>query len=343
MIDVGKCEMSVRQTADEIETDAARWVMRLDREGQAPALTADLEAWLAGDVRRAGALLQAEAAWALLDRGRMLNHGERGASRRHRPVQLGRRQLLIGGGAAIAAGVVGLVAYRPSTDHYGTALGEIRRVPLADGSTVAINTASTVDIELAPKLRRVRLDKGEAWFQVAKDPSRPFLVEAGAVRVQAVGTAFSVRRRDGGAEVLVTEGVVKVWATSAAGQVTRLAAGERAFVADNAAVSETAAEPSEVDRQLAWRAGKIDLAGETLGQAVTEFNRYNARSLVVADAALSGERLYGIFRIDDPEGFAQAVASSLGASVSLSDPTRVVIGGDSGMKTPPGSEKENGA
>ncbi len=343
MIDVGKYEMSVRQTADEIETDAARWVMRLDREGHVPALTADLESWLAGDARRAGALLQAEAAWTLLDRGQMLNHGERGASRRRRPVQLGRRELLIGGGAAIAASVAGLAVFRPSSDRYGTALGEIRRIPLADGSTVAINTASTIDVELAPKLRRVRVDKGEAWFQVAKDRSRPFLVEAGAVRVQAVGTAFSVRRRDGGAEVLVTEGVVKVWAVGAAGQVTRLAAGERAFVTDKAAVSESATEPSEVDRQLAWRAGKIDLAGETLGQAVAEFNRYNTRSLVVANAALSSERLYGIFRIDDPEGFAQAVANSLGAPVSVSDPTRIVIGESNGVKSPPGSEKEKGA
>src|SRR3546814_2061558 len=95
---------------------------------------------------------------------------------------------------------------------YATSVGEIRRVPLADGSIAAINTASAIDVKLDDAARHVRVVEGEAWFQVARDKQRPFVVAAGRARVRAVGTAFSVRRRAGGADVLVTEGEVEVWA-----------------------------------------------------------------------------------------------------------------------------------
>lgn len=72
----------------------------------------------------------------------------------------------------------------------------------------------------------------------------------------------------------------------------------------------------EIDRALAWRSGKIDLAGETLADAVAEFNRHNRRKLVIADERLSGERLFGVFRTDDPDGFASAVYRSLGVRVA---------------------------
>lgn len=321
--------MSVRQSANEIEAEAVRWVVRLDREGRTSELAADLDAWLSADTRRQGALLQAEAAWAMLDRGHMLaTEDVAPAPAKPNVVRLPRRALFAGAGAAIAAGVGAMIVMN-LPDRYGTAVGEIRRIPLADGSTAAINTSSSIDVTLGARLRRVRLEKGEAWFQVARDASRPFLVEAGPVRVQAVGTAFSVRRRADGADILVTEGVVKVWVQGAEGHVVRLPAGSKAFMADNAAVSERAGEPSEIDRELAWRAGKIDLAGETLGHAVEEFNRYNARKLTVTDPALAEERLYGVFRTDDPEGFAGAVAASLHASVS-SDPNQIRIGRKAG-------------
>jgi transmembrane sensor len=147
-------------------------------------------------------------------------------------------------------------------------------------------------------------------------------------RVRAVGTAFSVRRLEGGAEILVTEGVVEAWREDAEGHRARLVAGDKAFIANDAGITEAAAKPSEIDRRLAWRSGQIDLAGETLGEAVEEFNRYNIRKLVVADAALTQERLYGVFRTDDPEGFARSVRLSIGAPVVLGE-TEIRIGASS--------------
>ncbi|WP_204272534.1 FecR domain-containing protein, partial [Enterobacter hormaechei] len=85
-------------------------------------------------------------------------------------------------------------------------------------------------------------------FQVAKDSKRPFLVEAGKIRVQAVGTAFAVRRRQAGADIFVTEGVVEAWTSGAGAPHIRIAAGEHAFVADDAAVVRAPASASSVYR-----------------------------------------------------------------------------------------------
>lgn len=314
----------MRETPEEIEEAAVRWVWRFDHEGHAPELQAELEVWLAGDRRRQGAFLQAEAMWAVLDRGQQLAGVIPIEARRPRN-PLSRRTLLAGGGAAVAVSLSGVAYLALPRERYGTAQGEIRRIPLKDGSIAAINTTSVVEVDLKPDIRRVTVARGEAWFQVAKNPERPFVVEAGRVRVRAVGTAFSVRRYDKGADVLVSEGVVEAWVEGAEGHRVRIAAGEKAFVADNSAISEQKAGSSEIDRQLAWRAGMIDLAGETLAAAAAEFNRYNSRKLIVTDPRIAQERFYGVFRIDDPEGFANAVRQSLGATVDARDPAEIRI------------------
>ena len=309
--------------AEDIDAEAARYVARMDGDDWSDASEDELDAWLARDPRHPGALLRAQAAWMTLDRPFAAHAASRDKSA---PApRFSRRGLLVGGGAAIAASIAGVALLSGGTS-YATAVGEIRRVPLGDGSIAAINTASAIDVRLAETGRDVRLDRGEAWFQVASDSNRPFVVAAGRARVRAVGTAFSVRRGDGGAHVLVTEGVVEVWAEGAEGHRVRLAAGSRAFVADNAAIAETPAAPSAIDRALAWRNGKIDLAGDRLDAAAAEFNRYNQRRIVVGDPAIAGERFDGVFRTDDPEGFAKAVEVSLSVPVDLSDPTQIRIG-----------------
>ncbi|MGH6613706.1 FecR family protein [Sphingomonas sp.] len=313
-----------RETASEREAAAARWAMRLDAGGTV-AMEAELAEWLAGDDRRKGALLQAEAALALI--GDALNHEhdeEMGAVSPAATI-FTRRRLIGAAVATLAASVAGgVLLYRPG-ETYRTALGEVRRVPLADGSIAVVNTQSTVDVTIGDQVRTIRLEQGEAWFQVAHDKARPFTVETGPVRVRAVGTAFSVRRFGNGSEVLVNEGVVEAWLAGAERRLVRLTAGQRAFLADRGG-TPIAVEGAEAERGLAWRAGKIDLAGEPLSYAVAEFNRYNDRKLVIADSALAGERFYGVFRVDDPEGFAVTVHDSLKAPVTLSDKAEIRIG-----------------
>jgi transmembrane sensor len=307
-----------RQDAAAIADEAAAWVAKMDADGWCDADEAALGRWMVADPRRRGALLQAQAAWIALD--------VRPAAVAATPL-LRRRTMMQLAGGALAASLAGGVFLLTRGITYRTQLGEIRRVPLADGSTATINTGSEVQVVLADRRRTVTIAQGEAWFRVAKDATRPFVVEAGPVVVQAVGTAFSVRRRDHGADVVVTEGVVEVWTAQADGYRTSLSAGQSAFVGDNAAVRINKEEPSAVDRTLAWRTGAIDIGGQTLAAAIGEFNRYNRRKLELADQRLAGEQIDGLFHTDDPEGFARAIRASFNVEVDLADDRVIRIGG----------------
>src|SRR5690349_3417261 len=165
--------MSERETAEAINEQAMRWVARLDREGPDAGLQVELDTWLAGDPRREGAFLRAEAAWGMLDRAGVLTPEVEDEPVAEPPT---RRRMLLGGGlaAAMAATAGGWLTLRTlRTVRIRTAKGEIRRVPLADGSMAIVNTDTRVNVDLREDLRAVALDDGEAWFQVAKDKSRP--------------------------------------------------------------------------------------------------------------------------------------------------------------------------
>lgn len=301
-------------SANEIDDEAALWAVRIDARGAEAEQDPELKAWLAGDPRRAGALLRAQAAISFLDRGRALA----GSTPLQTPSS-NRRALIAAGGVLAALAGGGLWRLRPQ--RLDTGLGEIRRVPLADGSMVAINTSSTLEIDLKPKAREISLKQGEAWFQVAKDPERPFVVAAGPVRVRAVGTAFSVRRREqdaSGVDIMVTEGVVEAWVEGVDAPRHRLSAGGRLVLASTSAtpVVESA---SDIERSLAWRNGEIALDGESLEEAAKLFNRYNSRPIVIEDPDLAKERFVGLFQTNAPESFASAVAATLGAEVRVDE------------------------
>jgi transmembrane sensor len=316
--------MSERETSEAIEDRAAQWVARIDRSGGDPSAEAELALWLAGDDRRRGAYFRAQSAWHMLDRASVLRGGrpiEEIEAAEHAEAAklsgwLSRRQMFLGGAAAAAAVAVvaaGITLWPDRAERIETAVGEIRRVPLKDGSMMAVNTATRLAVDLRPEIRKVAIDEGEAWFQVAHDRARPFVVEAGPVRVQAVGTAFSVRRMPNGADVLVTEGVVEVWSVGDEANRRRLAAGSRTFVGDNSGPQQVADTHADVDRTLAWRSGQLIFDGDTLGQAAAEFNRYNNVQVRIDDPALSGERFVGRFRTNEPEAFVRAAATILDA------------------------------
>ena len=316
-----------RESPAERERDAARWAIRLGEDPDAQTL-AELEEWLAGDRRRRGALLQMQSVSRLAEMALSENSEPEEAAYSLVPGEIdhrmARRHVL--GMAAAAAGLVvtGILVLEKGTKSYATVRGEVRSIPLADGSMAVMNTQSRINVTLADKSRTVRLDTGEAWFKVAHDRSKPFVVEAGPVRVRAVGTAFSVRRLDQGSRIEVSEGRVEIWSEYHPMERTPLSAGQGAFVADSGKVANAATV--DVDRRLAWREQRIDLEGETLAQAVAEFNRYNERQLVIVDPGLAGERFHGVFRAEDPEAFAIAVHDSLRVPVSLSEPAEIRIG-----------------
>src|ERR1700722_12849397 len=342
------------------ETDlvAAGWAVRLNEH----ALTADeqreLDQWLAADARPRGALLRAQAAWADLDRlATLRGHGDARPARcdedvdsrsRFLPAAIAaplptsprnlppaptggrgpapsqpRRHFLVAAGlASVTFGAAGLWYFEEHDRTYVSKLGEVRRVILADGSRMVLNTATEATVRFDKMRREIELATGEGLFQVAKDPGRPFIVHAGSVSVRAVGTVFSVRTVDQRVDVTVTEGVVELVdnSTAGGGLIRRVAANETATVMDTREVQVQKIHHDEAERRLAWRDGMVDFAGERLIDAVGEINRHNHRRIVVDDPTLASRPVVGIFRANDPDGFAATVATALGAqSVNYND------------------------
>jgi transmembrane sensor len=301
---------------------AAQFVARMDADMWSEADEASLQAWLSEDPKRQGLLLEMQAEWLALapaPAASVLAEEEETA-----PTHWGRRGVL-GGIAASAAIAFGVTRWREAPAEFSTRLGEIRRLPLSDGSVMTINSGSNLSVVMEKRARQVELSQGEAWFEVAKDAHRPFVVTAGNVRVRAVGTAFSVRRRETGVEVQVTEGVVETWSDGDRSLRMRLKAGDRAMLSAHAVLDYETDIASSLDRSLAWRSGMIDLDGRTLADAAEEFNRYNVRQIIIADPQVAREELSGLFRINDPDGFAETVKTSLGVSVDASDPELIRI------------------
>ena len=299
--------------SDLIEEEAARWALR---HPLGPEENHALEDWLAQDRRHAGALLRMQAALSSIDRAITVDRDTPDKTVRRGP---SRRWMLGGlGSAAAAAAGAGVIGWpHLSGERVKTARGEIRRLPLVDGSIATIDTESDLRVSMVGETRRIALTAGQAWFQVAKDRHRPFIVDAGIAQVRAVGTAFSVRRTVAGVQIAVTEGTVVAWRDEARGAMSVLTAGQYATFTRYQDAPQTGTAPAAIERSLAWREGEISLEGETLGDAAAAFNRYNRQQLVVSDPALARERLVGLFKIGNPADFAAMLERSIGVAATV--------------------------
>lgn len=317
------------ESAADIEAAAAAWAAKVDRGALSAQDQAALEAWAAADPRRAGAYARALAASAYFDKAAALGPGF--APSRHpaaaRPIDwpMDRRRLLGGAGALIAASVVGGVGVYAlhGRGRIATPKGDVRRVSLPEGSAITLNTDTALRRALGPDLRRIDLLRGEALFDVAKDPSRPFVVFARGVQVRAVGTSFTVRLHDDGrVDVAVSEGVVEVRKPDV--PTVRLVAETQAFVPMQGDIERAPAPAAALERALAWREGRIDLAGMSLARAAEEFARYSDRPILIEDPAVGAMKVTGVYSVSDPEGFARAAALSLDLEASA-DPGAIRI------------------
>jgi transmembrane sensor len=198
--------------------------------------------------------------------------------------------------------------------RYETAVGQQRTVRLDDGSVVALNTGSLVEVAFTADGRNVRLLRGQALFRVAKNPNWPFVVTAGDRRVTAVGTAFDVRLDGKRVKVVLMEGKVRVDPVKRQGvsrlfpQLARedLTPGEQ-LVTQGAEAG--AVEPADLEREMSWQSGEVIFKDDTLGSAVAEMNRYSERRIVVRDPRVAALKVSGIFRTSRPENFVAAVTT----------------------------------
>ena len=216
-----------------------------------------------------------------------------------------------------------------SVEHasYLTAIGILQTVPLSDGSSAVLSSDSRMQVSLSHDERRIDLDQGEAFFEVSKDPGRPFVVSVGGRQVVAVGTRFSVRRDGADLRVVVTEGIVRLesGATPSSGQTptTLLKAGSVAHATNKGLLVRTGSV-EEAERQLDWRGGYLAFHDTPLADATAEFNRYNTRKIVVADAEAGAMRVGGNFRWSNTDAFVRLLEQAFPVRAEQ-HPDRIIL------------------
>jgi len=309
--------MTTRLSSEQIYDEAAYWAARVDA-GDLPADDqAVFEQWLAADTRHYGAYAQACALLTPIRKPAPMRLVE--------PTRRPRRHFLIGGGiAATLLAAMGIRNYSKwflGEDRYRTQIGEMKVIPLSDGSVVTLNTNSEIAVRYTPSQRLIELVHGEALFDVAKNKLRPFIVQTGTALVRAVGTSFSVKvLPDQPVQVLVREGIVEVKRPGVpVAPVVLVAMNSRAIAPQDAPITAKPVETSEVGRELAWRVGRLAFHGETLAQAAAEFSRYSDARIQIDDPDVARQKVTGLFVSTDPVGFANAVAVSFDLHTEISD------------------------
>lgn len=310
---------------DDIDERAATWAIRCAEGPLNDASQRELDEWLASDTRHLGAWVRAQAMWLDIDRLVALDAGEKldlAPVATARPILW--RTIAIAAALLLVIGL-SLIAHNYLAGRIATERGEVRQIALDDGSTLFLNGGSVVQVRYRAGQRRVILRKGEASFRVAHDTARPFIVEAGGVRVRAVGTEFSVgmdQHRD--VSVLVSEGVVRVADDRGAAEVRQTLRRNDQLVAVGTGIRRDRLEPAEISRRLAWRQGLLVFRGQMLADAAAEVNRYAAKPVVINDPTLGRAEFLGVFKIGDSRAFAEGAAAAFNGEVSET-PDQIVL------------------
>lgn len=313
---------------------AADW-FALRRSGAMTVEAAvEFEAWLADPDNRA-AFADVEATWALADAARddpaMLALRE-AAERAHRPA---RRRWLRGG--AIAAGLAAaLVVWPLATSDLTASLptpvdrtlstgsGQMTTMTLPDGTVVTMDANTQLRMRDLPGQRLVTMDRGRAFFRVARNDARPFNLIAGGKKVTALGTAFDVNLADDCFALVLVEGKVKVADVTAfrRPQTAELTPGARLLVATE---GRWAVTHVNVDKETGWLRGWMTYDSAPMGRIAEDLNRYSEKQIVIADAQVAATPMMGAFKPGDVDSFVRAARYYRFAQVKSETADEVVL------------------
>lgn len=325
------------EKAKAVRDQAIAWLVRVESDSADEDDWLGLEAWLAEapEHREAYGQLELMSA-AFADQSHLIAPGLAAddpgevadlVARRSPPARPGvsRRAWITGAAAAAAAvlaGVIGIsVMGRPATTVYEAERGAARTVVLADGSTIGLNGGSTIRVRMERGARRVFMQDAEASFDVARDASRPFIVEAGDRRVQVLGTEFNVRSTTGTVTVTVRRGVVQVGAQRGGGRVDRLTVGKELTHRVGSAVSRV--RDVAPDEAFAWKTGRLVCRDRRLADIVADLNRQLPTPIIVEGRA-ADLRFSGVLVVDDEaavlrtlEAYLPVRAARIGGEIRL--------------------------
>lgn len=302
----------------EIDRVAAMWAAMRDLRSLTPREEEEFSAWLAASPLHLGAYGRAEAVLARLERlnpNSALTLVGKGNSIQRRTVLFG---TAAAASLAIVAGTVISGLTQSEKKSVSTAVGQIKRIILDDGSVVLMNTDTSIHIAYTAAERRIFLEKGEAIFEVAKNRARPFIVTAGDAEIKAVGTSFSVLRLPSRAiEVLVQEGVVELQRQLGSSEIpVRAGRNIKAILVKDAPILTTSIPQKTLTQDLEWRKGRIVFENQTLERAAVEYSRYSNVRISI-DPSASQRTVTGLFSSNDPVGFARTAAGLLNLQVEV--------------------------
>jgi transmembrane sensor len=210
--------------------------------------------------------------------------------------------------ATILLSVLTLLLLQLGGNEFETGIGEQRRVVLEDGSSIHLNTATVAQVRYSRARRAVEMSTGEAYFDVARDTDRPFLVDTAQGRIEVVGTAFAVYASNSATRLTVAEGKVRFTANS--GEQTMLMPGQRVRI------THQGIERSRVERRDigTWMAGQLEYDDVTLSDLIGDLNRYFPTRMVLSDPTLGERHVVASLRLEDQEGVLDTLNETLGLS-----------------------------
>ena len=300
-------------SAEEIEEVAARWLVRQDEAGWTEESRAELKAWLASSPAHEAAYYRLEYSWRMADRLAALRQPAVGRtpgffSRHWWGMSIAASLLIV---CLTSTAFLYRAGYLFFSQTYQTEIGGRSTVPMKDGTTVDLNTNTTLRTDVNSYRRTVWLDRGEAYFEVAHDATSPFVVWIGSRKVTVLGTKFLIRRTGDDVRVTVIEGRVRFDPSSEDAAKTKvLTHGESVFMA---ARSELVLHQSaeELQDELSWREGRLSFDGNSFADVVAEFNRYNRKQVVVVGSARNIP-ISGHFKATNVDAFVRLVKRAYG-------------------------------
>jgi transmembrane sensor len=298
-----------RQISSRQRTEAASWFARLGNRRVTTQALDEFEAWRENPANDA-AYLEVKAFWE--ESGRHANSPNvlrmtdealmRSAHQtRRRPARLWAWGSLTACAGLVAATVATLAIIFPA---YSTGPTEQRVLLLQDGSRIHLNVGSKVRVAFSAGTRRLFLSKGEAFFEVAHDARRPFIVDAGRAGVRAIGTKFDVRRDQDRVQVTLAEGIVRVDRSQGQGSWT-LVPNQQLTLREDRVATPAAADAA---RATSWTSGRLIFSQTPLSEAVAEVNRYGRHKVELESADLSGRLVNGVFNTGDTDDFVKGIS-----------------------------------
>ncbi|PTU28274.1 FecR family protein [Stenotrophobium rhamnosiphilum] len=308
--------------ATRIEESAVAWCVKRERADWSASDQAELDAWLSESTAHRVAMLRMEYGWQRVDRMAALRSSSLSqVAPVHSPYQPDSKKRWL----AMAAGfllVMSLSIFGAQqwmgngTQRYVTMVGGHETVPLKDGSNVELNTNTHLRAVVDEKARVVWLDKGEAYFEVAHDEKRPFVVYAGDRRIVVLGTHFLVRRDHDRIEVMVAEGRVRVEGVDTTKPLkSAIITPGNMVVSESGSMMVAMASPEKVESELAWRRGYLVFDRTSLASVAEQFNRYNEKKILIEDPKIIDTRISGSFEANNVDAFGRLLQRAYGLSV----------------------------